>query len=190
MRWDQLFTDLENQFADLLAEDSRIEVADQQRHYAGGLIMRDRLQGALGESVTLETVNGRTILGQLAQVGADWMLLHATHHQQVLLPYQALAAISGLTTRTGVGLSPLDLRIDLRIALRGLARDRRPVRVELLSSKGEETGYLTGTIDRIGRDFLELAHHEPGELRRAAQVRKVVLIPLNALVAVYSAVEI
>ena len=45
---------------------------------------------------------------------------------------------------------------------------------------------LPGTIDRVGADHLDLAEHGRGELRRAAAVRQVRLVPLAALVAVRS----
>jgi hypothetical protein len=62
-----------------------------------------------------------------------------------------------------------------------LARDRTPVAVVLTSGD-----VLTGTIDRVGEDFVELAEHPVDEPRRAGSVRAVRLLPLSALAAVRS----
>ena len=41
-----------------------------------------------------------------------------------------------------------------------------------------------GTIDRIGADFVEIAAHAAGELRRRSEVRDVLVAPLSAVAAV------
>jgi len=43
---------------------------------------------------------------------------------------------------------------------------------------------IDGTIDRLGADFVEVAQHAAGELRRRDQVREVALVPLSALAVV------
>jgi hypothetical protein len=57
-------------------------------------------------------------------------------------------------------------RFHLALALRELARRREPVRVELVDGNA-----VTGTIEAVGSDYLELAEHEVGEARREAAVR-------------------
>jgi hypothetical protein len=69
--------------------------------------------------------------------------------------------------------------LSLRSALRGIARDRSPVRLQLLDGE-----VVDATVDRVGKDFLDVARHAPGELRRRAEVRDVVLVPLMSLAAV------
>ena len=46
------------------------------------------------------------------------------------------------------------------------------------------TELVHGTIDRVGRDHLDLAVHEPGSVRRAKEVREVRIMPLGHIVLV------
>lgn len=70
-------------------------------------------------------------------------------------------------------------RLDLRHALRGLARDRAVLTVMLLDGTS-----VAGTADRVGSDFVEISEHPPGEPRRRGCVLAVRTVPLVALAAV------
>jgi len=63
--------------------------------------------------------------------------------------------------------------------LRGIARDRSAVRLLLRDGSA-----LAGTVDRVGADFVELAAHPAGELRRRVEVRDVLVVPTAALAVV------
>ncbi|MGI8415345.1 MAG: hypothetical protein ACR2P2_03890, partial [Nakamurella sp.] len=108
--------------------------------------------------------------------------------RETVLSLAAVTVVEGLTGATGQPLRGVAGKLTLRSALRGLVRDRAPVAVTVVGSHGgTEAGTgteFTGTIDRIGADFLELALHAAWEPRRADSVRQVVLVPLVAVVFV------
>ena len=183
MRWDDLFADLEGQFSALASGELGGEVADRTRREAALVRLVDRLRGSLDRSVRLGLPGGGTVAGRLASVGCDWALVDADTGGEVVV------ALAGVLTVAGLGpaaASPetesvLDARLDLRIALRSIARDRAAVRIVLVD--GAE---LTGTIDRVGADHIELAEHPVAEPRRRSEVRAVRVVPLHALAAVRS----
>jgi hypothetical protein len=59
--------------------------------------------------------------------------------------------------------------------LRDLCRRRRAVDLDLL------TGAIHGTIDRVGRDHVDLALHERGTPRRESEVTQHRIVPLAQL---------
>lgn len=187
MRWEQLFNDLDAQFDDLADEQMMAELADRERVALGAVSMGQRIAGAIGRPVRVRTTVGLVVTGQLRKVGPDWLLLQEGVGRDALVASTALGQVEGLSTTSGTALAGVDLRLDLRFVLRGLVRDRSPVAVVMRGGGGDPPGLYTestGTIDRIGADFLELAVHAAWEPRRAASVRSVVLIPLAAVVLV------
>lgn len=189
MRWEHLFADLAARFDEIADEQMQAELADRRRAAVGAISIVQRCLGSVGQHVRVRTVVGSTLTGELVAVGPDWLLLDPAAPGQLLLPLEAMTAIEGLGGQTGVALSRVDERCDLRLALRGLARDRSSVLVTTVGSPpGAEMGGsdLAGTIDRVGRDFIEVAQHPAWEARRADQVRGIALVPLATLVSVRS----
>jgi hypothetical protein len=70
-------------------------------------------------------------------------------------------------------------RYQFALALRELARRREPVRIELVDGTS-----VDGTIEAVGSDYLEVARHDPGEVRRRAAVRGRRFVGFAAVVAV------
>ena len=187
MRWEQLFNDLDAQFDDLADEQMMAELADRERVALGAVTMGQRLAGAIDRPIRVRTAVGLAVTGTLRKVGPDWLLLQESIGREALVATAALTLVEGLSGSSAAPLGGVDLRLDLRFVLRGLSRDRAPVAVVVRGGGGDPVGLYTestGTIDRIGADFLELAVHAPWEPRRAASVRSVVLVPLVAVVLV------
>jgi hypothetical protein len=181
MRWDDLFDDLDRQFEVLTDAAEDAQVAEEIRLEFGRVSLTERLTGALGTVVRLRLAGTSTVTGRLAKVGPDWLLIEESGTADVLVARSAVATVERASLRTGLPLDAVGSRFDLRKGLRAVARDRAAVTVH--------TGHsveIAGTIDRVGHDFIEVAAHAPGEVRRAGAVRGVVLIPLATLVMVRS----
>lgn len=198
MRWDRLFADLEARFDELADADAAAEAADRERVAIGAVQAIQRLSGAIDRPIRVRLAGGASVGGVLTTVGPDWLLLTQGHGRDCLVALGAVTAVEGLTSSTGPEMTSLAHRLDLRRALRGLARDRSPVAVGLTGWTGGSAGSgvgagaygptgseeLTGTIDRVGADFLEIAVHAAWEPRRAGTVRSVALVPLAGIVLV------
>ncbi|MET1088941.1 MAG: hypothetical protein ABWY04_17780 [Arthrobacter sp.] len=183
MRWDALFNDLESQFteADRLALDT--EVNERARAEMVGLSLADRLRGVLGCRLAVHLGAGDSFSGTLMHAGGDALVLHEEQHQ-ILVPYAAAARYVGLGRLSATEASPVRRRLGLSHALRSMARDRAELSVLVGNASGSV--WLSGVIDRVGKDYLDLAVLTPGEVRRSHQVSQVATIPFTALAAIRS----
>jgi hypothetical protein len=181
VRWEQLFADLEAQFAVAGEEEGATESASRERAEYGRLRLVDRLRGAQGQPVRLTCRGAGEVVGRLVETGVDWLLLVDEQQREVLVAAGAVRAVGGLGARTAVPaeLGAVARRLDLRRALRGLARDRARVRCLL-----DDGTALAGTVDRVGADFLELAEHAIDEPRRRGSVTAVRAVVLDAVAVV------
>ena len=182
MRWRRLFDDLEAQLDAAADAELEGEVAERSRREAALVRLRDRLAASLGALTTVHLPAAGQVRGVLVDSGVDWLLLDEPGSGEVLVPLAAVLGVTGVGATTAVpDESAVGRRLDLRWALRGLARSRTAVRLVL-----SDGSVLPGTLDRVGADHVDLAEHGRDEPRRASAVRQVRLVPLTALVAVRS----
>ena len=201
MRWDNLFDDLEGQLEhELQAEEIDLR-AEEERLRLGRLSLRNRLvslarppapEGA--GILRIALVGGETIILRPTTFGRDWLAADlltadfgtagpaAERHgfvPQCVLPLAAIAGVilqldqvaPSLTAESESAARVVD-RIGLPFVLRDLCRRRKSL---LLRT---QDGPITGTIDRVGRDHVDIAVHEAGTLRRATEVRHYRIVPL------------
>ena len=184
MRWAALFDDLEAQAEQLAAAELHAEVADRTRreHALVGLV--DRLRETEGHPLVVTVWGAGTVHGRLLDAGTDWLLIEEIGVREVLVPLPAVLGIAGVGARTAAPGSAGEggRRLDLRGALRGLARDRAGVAVVL-----RDGTTVSGTLDRVGLDHVDVAEHAVGEPRRAGAVRQVRVVPLTAVALLRSA---
>lgn len=183
VRWESLFADLEGEFDAAQAAERAAELADRSRREVALVGLADRMRPAIGHQVRVLARGSGALTGTLREVGPDWLLLAETAGRQALVAGRAVMTVAGLGALTATPGSEglVGARLNLRYALRGLARDRAPVALILVD--GTTVG---GTLDRVGLDHVELAEHAQGEARRVGTVRQVLAVPLTALAVVRS----
>ena len=182
VRWDELFDDLDGQYDAAVQAELADEVRDRTRREAALLSLADRLASAVGAALRLTVTGAGPLSGRLTAVGPDWLLLHECGGES-LVPLAAVVGLSGAGARSRApgGHGEVARRLDLRWALRGLARQRAGVQVVRVDGS-----VVAGTLDRVGADHLDVAEHPAGEPRRAGAVSRVQLIPLLAVAVVRS----
>ncbi|MBX6370722.1 MAG: hypothetical protein IRZ02_00495 [Acidothermus sp.] len=178
-RWSRLFNDLEGQLAAAQEAADAAEAADRVRAEVLQIRLIDRLWGSIGRSIRLRLGPGDTLAGRLVTAGEGWVLLEEGDRETlVFLP--RVQAIDGLDPRTAASaevMGPLAARVGPGHTLRRMLRDRAPVGVRL-----DDGTILTGTLDRVGRDFIDLAQHDPGDVPRARAIRSLLTIPWPSIV--------
>ncbi|MFF2273326.1 hypothetical protein ACFVTX_13675 [Agromyces sp. NPDC058136] len=196
MRWDLLFDDLESQLDREQHDEQRALALEEERLRLGRLTLRDRLAaiaraselgGAGDDVVRIELHGGTTLAVRPLGFGRDWMSAETRHHgrpvEQCIVPISAIAAILPGRGQLDPSLRALPEasvrlaeRIGLPLVLRDLCRRRTAVQLTTLD------GTVHGTIDRVARDHLDLALHEPGSPRREREVHGYRIVPLARLV--------
>jgi len=203
VRWDNLFDDLEGQLEhELQAEEIDLR-AEEERLRLGRLSLRSRLvsltrpPAPVGAGVLrVALVTGETITIRPTTFGRDWLAADllaadrsAADHRdggrvgaQCVLPLAAIAGVILLHDQVAVSLaaeSESAARVVDRIGLPFVLRDlcRRRKSLQLLTPAGR----IAGTIDRVGRDHIDLAVHEAGTPRRANEVKYHRIVPLSQI---------
>lgn len=179
MRWQDLFDDLEGQAASWQRAERDAEVADRTRSEVGQLTLLNRLRSNEGRRVSLRLLGGESAAGDVVRLGVDWVLLACPH--EVVVPVAAIATAANLPWETvspeGVGV--VASRLTLSSVFRAMAIDRARVTVLL-----RDLATVSGTPDRVGRDFLDIAVHHEDEAPRATAVSMRTTVAFGAVSAV------
>lgn len=196
MRWDRLFDDLEGQLEHELGAEQVDLIAEEERLRVGRLAFRDRLIAMSGPASSRRELDlvlreGTPLQLRVASSGRDWIagdLVATRVRPACIVPIAAIAAATpaGDQLASGLAADPLgapvpgDLgaRLGLALVLRDLCRRRAPV--DLVC----DWAVLHGTLDRVGRDHVDLAEHDTGVARRDAAVRRIRLVPFAQLLSI------
>ncbi|NQX12759.1 hypothetical protein HQQ80_14065 [Microbacteriaceae bacterium VKM Ac-2855] len=198
MRWETLFDDLENQLQHEMTVDDLELRAEEERLRIGRLTVRDRIRALAdtGGSVTLALNDSRWLTLRPHAFGKDWLAADILPSEdqrprpelaQCILPLASIATVAVPREELRASVHPqaetrgggrVAERIGLSFVLRDLCRRRTRVDVSVA------TGTYVGTIDRVGRDHLDLAVHEADSPRRQSLVHRFVVVPLDGVVLV------
>ncbi|WP_395243702.1 hypothetical protein ACGGZK_16470 [Agromyces sp. MMS24-K17] len=199
MRWDRLFDDLESQLDREHEEEERALAFEEERLRLSRLTLRDRITAMAADgrgdatgapsAIRLELAGGERLAVRPDGFGRDWLsgdLVDAARSgAQALVPLDAIVAVLPMREQLARSLAGpaapagrLVERIGIAFILRDLSRRRIAVSVST------HDGRFHGTIDRVARDHLDLALHEPGSSRRERDLQGYRIIPIARLVSV------
>lgn len=178
MRWERLFEDLEAQLAAEASRERDAEVADRTRRERALLGLHERLTAAVGAAPVAIVVAGAGLVsGGAVRVGPDWVLVEEASEREVLVPFGAIRALTGLGGAQTTG--AVAKGFGLGAVLRAVSRDRAAV--ELVDVGG---GRFAGTIDAVGQDAFDVAEHPLDVPRRSRHVLATRTVPFHALALV------
>lgn len=197
MRWDNLFDDLEGQLERELAADEADLALEEERMRLGRLTLRDRLAALLDGvprsaewSLRLALTTGEIVPLRPLALGRDWMSGDIRDGSlagaQCVVPLEHVVGVLLDAAQLSTSLAPVEApragslasKLTVPFVLRDLARRRAAVELRMTS------GAVTGTIDRVGRDHLDIAVHARSEPRRASSIVEHRIVPLAHLVMV------
>jgi hypothetical protein len=175
-----LFADLATQLEAAAGDELDAEVAERTRRELASTSLEGRLRAAYGRVVELCVGGAGVITGEARRTGPGWVLVNVPDRLPAVIATDRITATRHLPV--AVHEPPAD-RLDqptsgLAHVLRVLARDRTATVVVMADGT-----VFTGTIDRVGSDYLDLAEHLLEEPRRASVVRGIRTLAL-AMVAV------
>ena len=196
MRWQRLFQDFEDQLDRETDAELEDMARDEERLRIAKLSLADRLRAiVLAAAPTSERRDASTQLFlrighidaecTISRVGRDWMLADISSPHvfagAAIIPLAAIGIVRmqneatvkiSLSSDSVAEKPTLSSDIGMTFVLRDLCRRRREVKIFC----GEDE--VSGTIDRVGRDHLDIAVHAIGAPRTVATNRDVVIVPL------------
>lgn len=180
VRWQQLFSDLEGQFDEVQRIEQDEEIADRTRIERANIWLLQRLRAGIGRRAEFRVQCVGQVTGVVQDVGADWVIVAESGTSKWLIPSRAVLAVRGLPSHANVPGpdEPLESRLGLGYALRGLSRDRTRVTTMLTD------GWVgSGAIDVVGADYFELSFATVDEMLLPARGPESMCVSFKSLAA-------
>lgn len=194
MRWERLFDDLEAQLGSDEARELAAEVADRTRRERALVGLHERFAAVVDRAVVEVRVTGVGLLrGLVTGCGPDWVLVdHRAEHplsvvsssgaesrvdRPVLVATAAIRSVTGLGGAEPTG--AVAKGFGLGAALRAVSRDRAVVDVVDVDGVA-----VTGTLDHVGQDYVQVAEHSADLPRRPENVTAVRAVPFCGIAVV------
>jgi hypothetical protein len=189
-RWGHLFDDLESQLEHELGAEEVDLRDEEERLRLGRLTVRSRLVALNAANpdapLAVHARGGELLRIVVTAIGRDWvggrLVEESRHPRECVLP---LAAVTGLAlaahevrasiTESGADGPSLGARLGIAFVLRDLCRRRQGVDVRVAGD------VMHGTIDRVGRDHLDLALHGEDATRRERAVTGYRMVPFEVI---------
>jgi hypothetical protein len=176
----RVFDDLEAAFEAELHREADQEAAAAVRAEVGATVLWQQVARLTGLEVVVRA-GSRVVRGVVLAGYPDFLALRSADgadHLARLGPALTIALPAAAPPLRPVPAGTA-LRYRLALALRELARRREPIRLDLADG-----GWLTGTVELVGSDYLEVAEHDLGEPRRRPAVTARRLLGLDAVALV------
>ncbi len=176
MRFDRMFEDLEARFAHHEDEEMRAVSEELGRAERAQVTLADRLRGAGDAPLTLHLGADLRLIGQVDELGPDWLLLQGTRSapERAIIPLNSISLVLGLPVRARPETESVLSPRSLGSLLREVARDRSIVRMHTAA------GMMTGRLSTVGADALDLHTLPTGESTLVPGSTRVT-VPLPAL---------
>jgi hypothetical protein len=178
MRW--VFDELEAEFEAGLRREAEQETLAAVRAEVGATVLWEQLARRIDSDTTV-FAGARAFRGSVVASYPEFLVLHAADGAEHLIRYGPAVSVAVAAEPPTLRPAPpaAARRYQFALALRELARQREPVRVELIDG-----ARCDGTIEAVGSDYLEIAEHDLGEARRRVAVRARRFVGFAAVVAV------
>lgn len=177
MDFDTLFQDLENQLERELDSELVNRLDDEERERRAKLTLRERLlalqRSGSNELLTAVIKDERQITFTIKNVGKDWVALEVREPAEIVGPVMCplhvlstvrlpaalvkesmgtpIGEVSDHDLRALAGSQRLAEKVNLAFVLRDISRRRKQVKIHT------SLGAITGTIDQVGVDHLDLS---------------------------------
>lgn len=179
MRWNDLFADLEAQLEFGQWHAVEQDAAELTRGLWAELSLMDRIRAAMGQRIRIILQDGRMQLLDVRTVGPGWVG-GADDTSSLILTRDVIVGIDANLRRAEVPARPLQSGPSVSRIYRTLARRREPL--QILAKTG--IVLAEGTIDRVGRDHIDVALHARDDFRRSTAVQGIRIIPFDAILLV------